>query len=197
MLSNHLNFFPPLLLLSSIFPSVRVLFQWVGFSHQMARFLELQLQQQSFQWIFRTGVGGLIFWYHIVFPFHIVHGVLQARILEWVAISSFSRPHFVRTLHYNPSILGGPAQQDTASLSYASPVTTTRLWPMMGIESMQIRKKKKLLIWVPGKGSQGKKTFILILGGYLSISRYHIGKQWIWTLKHKLCKGMTFGYNPI
>ena len=30
------------------------LFQWVGFLHQVAKVLELQLQQQSFQWIFRT-----------------------------------------------------------------------------------------------------------------------------------------------
>ena len=30
------------------------LFQWLGFSHQMARVLEFQLQHPSFQWIFRT-----------------------------------------------------------------------------------------------------------------------------------------------
>ena len=30
------------------------LFQWVGFSHQLAKVLELQLQHQSFQWIFRV-----------------------------------------------------------------------------------------------------------------------------------------------
>ena len=30
------------------------LFQWVGYSHQVAKVLELQLQHQSFQWIFRT-----------------------------------------------------------------------------------------------------------------------------------------------
>ena len=30
------------------------LFQWVSSSHQMANILELQLQHQSFQWIFRT-----------------------------------------------------------------------------------------------------------------------------------------------
>ena len=35
-------------------------------------------------------------------------GVLQARILEWVDISFSSGPHFVRTLHYDPSVLGGP-----------------------------------------------------------------------------------------
>ena len=30
------------------------LFQWVGSSHQVAKVLELQLQQQSFQWLFRV-----------------------------------------------------------------------------------------------------------------------------------------------
>ena len=30
------------------------LFQWVSSSHQMAKVLELQLQHQSFQWIFRV-----------------------------------------------------------------------------------------------------------------------------------------------
>ena len=30
------------------------LFQWVSSSHQVAKILELQLQQQSFQWIFRV-----------------------------------------------------------------------------------------------------------------------------------------------
>ena len=32
----------------------KCLFQWVSSSHQVARVLELQLQHQSFQWIFRT-----------------------------------------------------------------------------------------------------------------------------------------------
>ena len=31
------------------------LFQWVSFSHQVAKVLELQLQHQSFQWGFRVG----------------------------------------------------------------------------------------------------------------------------------------------
>ena len=54
--------------------------------------------------------GGLIFWCHIFLPFHTVHGVLVARILQWIAIPSSSGPRFVRTLHYDWSILGGPAQ---------------------------------------------------------------------------------------
>ena len=49
MPSNHLILCRPLLLLPSIFPSIRV------FSlHQVAKVSELQLQPQSIQWIFRT-----------------------------------------------------------------------------------------------------------------------------------------------
>ena len=53
MPSNHLILCHRLLLLPSIFPSI-TLFQWVGPSHQVAKVLELQLQHQSFQWIFRV-----------------------------------------------------------------------------------------------------------------------------------------------
>ena len=33
-----------------------------------------------------------------------LHGVLKARILKWFAIPFSSGPHFVRTLHHDPSI---------------------------------------------------------------------------------------------
>ena len=36
------------------------LFQWIGSSHQVAKVWELQLQQQSFQWIFR--VDFFLYW---------------------------------------------------------------------------------------------------------------------------------------
>ena len=36
------------------------LFQLVGSSHQVAKVLKLQLQYQSFQWIFSSGLTGLI-----------------------------------------------------------------------------------------------------------------------------------------
>ena len=50
---------PPHPVLSSSSPSLTLsqhqgLFQWVSSSHQLARVLELQLQHQSFQWIFRA-----------------------------------------------------------------------------------------------------------------------------------------------
>ena len=51
---NHLILCRPLLLLPSIFSSIRGLLQWIISSHQVAKALEFQLQQQSFQWIFRT-----------------------------------------------------------------------------------------------------------------------------------------------
>ena len=53
MPSNHLILCCPLLLLPSIFPSIRV-FKWVSSSHQVAKVLEFQLQHQSFQWTPRT-----------------------------------------------------------------------------------------------------------------------------------------------
>ena len=52
--------------------------------------------------------GEFIFQCPIFLLFHTVHGVLKARILKWFAISFSSGPHFVRTLHHDPSVLGGP-----------------------------------------------------------------------------------------
>ena len=56
MPSNHLILCCPLLLLPSIFPSIRVFSnEPVHLSqHQVAKVLEFQLQHQSFQWVLRT-----------------------------------------------------------------------------------------------------------------------------------------------
>ena len=55
----------------------------------------------------------------------------MARKLEWFAISSPNGPRFVRTFHYDPSILGGPAQHSSKLYCVnASPLTTTKLWSM-------------------------------------------------------------------
>ena len=45
---------------------------------------------------------------HIFLPFYTLHGNLKARMLKWFAIPFLSRPHFVRTLHHDPSVLGNP-----------------------------------------------------------------------------------------
>ena len=52
----------------------------------------------------------VIFQCSIFLPFLTVHGVLKARILKWFAIPFSSGPHFVRTLHHDPSVLGGHTQ---------------------------------------------------------------------------------------
>ena len=38
------------------------------------------------------------------------HGVLKAWLLKWFSIPFSSGPHFVRTLHHDPSILGDPTR---------------------------------------------------------------------------------------
>ena len=53
MPSNHLILWHPLLLLPSIFPSIRV-FSNESVFPSGGQILKLQLQHQSFQWIFRT-----------------------------------------------------------------------------------------------------------------------------------------------
>ena len=49
---NHLILCCPLLLLPSVFPSIRDFFKWVSSLHQVAKILEFQYQ--SFQWLFMT-----------------------------------------------------------------------------------------------------------------------------------------------
>ena len=53
VLSNHLILHCPLLLCLQSFPASGS-FQWVCSSHQVAKVLQLQLQHQTFQWIFRV-----------------------------------------------------------------------------------------------------------------------------------------------
>ena len=50
-------------------------------------------------------MGEFIFQCPIFLPFHTVHGFLKARMLKWFAIPFSSGPHFVRTLHHDPSSL--------------------------------------------------------------------------------------------
>ena len=51
MPSIYLILCHPLLLLPSIFPSIKVFFEWIGSRHQVAKLLEIQ--HQFFQWIFK------------------------------------------------------------------------------------------------------------------------------------------------
>ena len=94
MLPNHFILCCPLLLLPLIFPSIRVFFQWVGSSHQVAKVLEPQLQQQSFQ----LDIQG---W----FPLGLTGLILQSKGLSRV----FSRRRFKSINSSVLSLLYGPA----------------------------------------------------------------------------------------
>ena len=59
--------------------------------------------------------GDFIFQCPIFLPFHIVHGVLKARMQKWFAIPSSSGQCFVRPLHHDPSTLVGPTLYDSNS----------------------------------------------------------------------------------
>ena len=79
--------------------------------------------------------GELIFQCPHFLPFHSVHGVLKARILKWFAITYPSGPRFVRTLHHDPSILGGPIQHgysfidlSKAVVHVVSSISFLQLW---------------------------------------------------------------------
>ena len=74
-------------------------------------FLELFLHSSPVTyWAPTYRTGEFIFQCPMFLPFHSFHGVLKARILKWFSIPFSSRPHFVRTLHHDPSVLGGPTQ---------------------------------------------------------------------------------------
>ena len=71
-----------------------------------------------------------------------VHEFLTASILGWFATLSSSGSHFLRTLQYDPSVLGGPTPWVAwlrVSLSHASPFATTSQRSMKGGLLLQIR----------------------------------------------------------
>ena len=62
-----------------------------------------------------------------ILPFHAAHGVLKARILKWFAVPFSNGPCFVRTLHHDLSVLGGPTGWLIVSLLDKSVVHVIRL----------------------------------------------------------------------
>ena len=68
--------------------------------------------------------GEFIFQCPIFLPFNTIHGVLKERILKWFAIPFSSGLHFVRTLHYDPPVLGGPTRMAHNSIEL------DKLWSM-------------------------------------------------------------------
>ena len=70
-------------------------------------FLELFLHWSPVAYWAPTNLGSFSFSV-LSFCLFTVHGVLKARILNCFAVPFSSGPHFVRTLSYDPSVLGGP-----------------------------------------------------------------------------------------
>ena len=98
MLANHLILCFSFLLLPSVFPSIRV-FPELALCIRLAKVLELLLQHQSFQWIFRTdflSVG----WFDLL----AVQGILQ---------ESSPTPQFENTSSSALSLLYGSALTST------------------------------------------------------------------------------------
>ena len=138
MPSNHLILCRPLLPPPSIFPNIRVFsnesvlrIRWPKYwSLLFSLWLPLFILSGVISPLISSSIlgtyqpGKVILQCPIFLPFHTVHGVLKARKLQWFAIPFSSEPHFVRTIHQDPSILGGPTQHGSVSL------TQTRLWSM-------------------------------------------------------------------
>ena len=134
MLSNHLIFCCPLLLLPSILPSIRVFFGELALHMRWPDYLLSPPDTSRTEHHFHTGTAAVFFLELLVIalcsspvaywtpsdlggahllvlyllPFHTVDGFLQARILEWIVTFSSSGLCFVRTLHCDLSILGAP-----------------------------------------------------------------------------------------
>ena len=118
-----------LFFITSKFPSITShIHSWVLFLFWLCLFILSQVISP----LFSSSIlgtywpGEFVFQCPIFLPFHTVHGVFKARVLKWFNISFASGPHFVITLHHDPSVLGGPTWH-ILSLSW------TRLWWMWSV----------------------------------------------------------------
>ena len=78
-------------------------------------FLELFLRWSPVAYWAPNNLGSSSFSVLSLFLFVLFIRVLKARRLKWFAIPFSSGPHFVRTLHHDPSILGGPTWHGSLS----------------------------------------------------------------------------------
>ena len=80
----------------------------------------MSLLSDLFHWAggesFLVSINGISYLHlSMIWSFHTVHGVLKERTLKWFAIPFSSGPRFVRTLHHDLLILGGPTQHGSHS----------------------------------------------------------------------------------
>ena len=77
---------------------------------------------------------------YFFFLFQIVYGIFQARILKYFVIPSSSGSHFVRTLHYDLSVLGGPSQPGIKTIPMENKCKKAK-W--LSEEALQIAVKRR------------------------------------------------------
>ena len=94
------------LLLSPVISTLGIVFALAPSLHSLSRVISPLISSSI---LGTYWPGEFFFQYPIILPFHTFHGVLKARILKWFAIPFSNGPHFVRTLHYDLFILGGPS----------------------------------------------------------------------------------------
>ena len=113
MLSNYLILCHLLLLLPSLFPSIKVFFQWVGFLHQVAKVLKLQLQHHSpsndYSGLISFGIG----WFDLPAVQRTLKSLLQAHnskvsILQHSTCLMVQLSHLYMTLRKTIAWLYGP-----------------------------------------------------------------------------------------
>jgi len=96
------------------------LFQWVSFSHQVAKVLEFQLQHQSFQWTPRTGLlvvqGTLksllehhsskasVLWHSALFTVQLSHPYMTTG--KTIALTRWTFVGKVMSLLFNKQVIG-------------------------------------------------------------------------------------------
>ena len=86
-----------------------------------------------------TSQTKIILWLKVFLfiPFILFKGALKARALEWFAIPSSSGLCFVRMLHYDQSIVGGPGQTACSSIELHKPLCHDKAVIHDGHESEQ------------------------------------------------------------
>ena len=87
MPSNHLILCYPLLLLLAIFPSIRFFSSESALCNQVAKVLKVQLQHQSFQWIFRFYWIFRIYWFDFLALQQVLKSLLLTRLKFWTIFS--------------------------------------------------------------------------------------------------------------
>ena len=128
--------------------------------------------------------GEFIFQCHIILPFHIVHGVLKARILKWFSIPFSSGPRLIRTLHHDSlswmalhSMAHSFIELDKAVIYVISLISFLWLWfsfcPLWWIRIRGLWKLPDRRDWL-----WGKLGLILMGGAMLSKSLIQFSVWW-------------------